>query len=219
MPELRNNRKVSSTLNNKRYGNQYNVNLKTFKKKLYENRTPNKINKYISQEADPNNNTYVGVARTNFITCPNCSDLLDIRHNLDTREQYIKCGKCGLNDIDLYVECKKHNKLELLQSSGFPVGQLFQMDKTKISDQLVRPSNIHKKYERDMDTGVMKRTVENNTVYSSTVAKSKSRHKNIDFVNEYENEMSDVQKEILKPIKRLVDTANIQITNIIDVNL
>src|SRR5215210_716633 len=98
MPQLKNNRMMtnnsSSTLNNKKYGNQYNVNLKTFKKKLYENRTPNKINKYISQESDSENNTYVGVARTNFITCPNCSELLDIRKNLESREQYIKCGKC-----------------------------------------------------------------------------------------------------------------------------
>jgi hypothetical protein len=218
MTQVRSNK--ISTLNNKKYGNQYNPNLKTFKKKLYQSRTPQKINKWIKEDSSADSNNYVGVARANYITCPNCTDLIDIRKNLEeTKDQYIKCRKCGIEDIDLVVELQKHNKMELLESAGFPTGELFNMNKMKISDQLVRPSSISKKYERDQETGVLKRTVENNTVYSSTVSKSRSKHKNVDFMREYNNEMDDVQKEILKPIKRLVDTANLQITNIIDVNL
>lgn len=215
MTKVRNNR--LSTLNNKNNissGQNTDRNIKYFKRKLYNTRRPQQINYKQSDTSLPDN--FIGISQTNYINCPDCNELIDIKLALENQDKTVHCARCGLYDIDLEMELRRNNKLELLESAGFPSGSLINQNKQTISDILVRPTTLKKNYVTDTETGVKRRIIDDTT---STMNTNKNRNKKImnkDIMNEY-NEMNDPDtKEFIKPVRTLIDKG-LQITGLYDV--
>lgn len=217
MPKLRNNK--LSTLNNKNNissGQNTDRNIKYFKRKLYNTRRPQQI-RYDNNKDDvslPDN--YIGIVQTNFINCPDCNELIDIRIPLENQDKTISCSVCGKYDIDLEMELRRNNKIELLESAGFPSGTLINPPKQTISDILVRPTQIKQNYVTDGETGVKRRTYDETNTTMNTNRNRNKKIMNKDLLNEY-NEMSDPDtKEFIKPVRTLIDKG-LQITGLYDV--
>lgn len=215
MAKLRNNK--LSTLNNKNNissGQNTDRNIKYYKRKMYNTRRPQQINYKQTDTSLPDN--FIGIVQTNFIHCPECNEMIDIQIPLQNQDKTVHCARCGKYDIDLEMELRRNNKLELLQSAGFPSGTLINPQKQTISDIMVRPTKLKQEYVTDTETGVKRRVVDDNM---STLNNNRNRTKKImnkDIMKEY-NEMTDEDtKEFIKPIRTLIDKG-LQITAVYDV--
>lgn len=213
MGRLRSNR--ISTLNKDKTNSTNIDSLTVYKRKLLESRKGTHTNIYNRKQVQNDIDNGVSIAKTNVIYCPDCRNLIDIKDILDNNPNDltnvpVRCKTCGNTDIDLILELKKQNKLELIGSGGIPNGNLFGMSETKIQDQLVRPSILNKRYERDIQTGLTVRKLE-----SSTLNKNKLKGRNKEFIENYENYLNSEEKTIYQPLKRMIDQG-MKITNIID---
>lgn len=211
---LRSNR--ISTLNKNKADSTNVDSLTVYKKKLLESRKGTHTNLLTRKQIHPEIDNGVYVTKTNVIYCPDCRNLIDIKDILDNNEDLtnapqVRCKTCGNTEIDLVLELKKQNKLELLSSGGIPSGNLFGMSETKIQDQIVRPSILTKRYERDINTGLIIRKVE-----TITMNKNKLKGRNKEFIENYENYLSAEEKTIYQPVKKMIDQG-MKITNIIDI--
>jgi len=198
--------------------------LKTYKQKLYETRKPINIQKHfrniITEDDDLNEQDQLGneinIIQTNFITCPECDALIDIKQYLETKTNIhaVKCTTCGIRDIDLVRELKKHNKLDLAKSAGIPTSKLLtDSENFDARNMIVRPTSLKLGYKKDTQTGVKQRIVQNSTVNNKA---DKNLHINSDFMDRYNNLMSDQQKIAYQPLKSLIDKG-IQIKRVIDI--
>jgi len=217
---IRNNRLNSLSKNSSlnTLNNNQQEGLKTYKQKLYETRKPVNIQKHFRNidESEETLGNEMHIIQANYITCPECDALIDIKPYLESKINIhaVKCTTCGIRDIDLLRELKKHNKLDLAKSAGIPTSKLLTDNETfDARNMIVRPTQIKTGYKKDPQTGVRQRIVQNSTVNNKA---DKNVHINSDFMNRYNNLMSDQQKIAYEPLKALIDKG-IQIKKVIDI--
>ena len=217
MGNIRNNRLNSLSKNSSQntLNNNQQDGLKTYKQKLYETRKPINIQKHFRNidESETLGNE-MHIIQANFISCPDCDALIDIQPYLETKTNIhsVKCTTCGIKDIDLLRELKKHNKMDLAKSAGIPSSKLLTDSETfDARNLIVRPTQIKMNYKKDSQTGLKIRKTD-----TSTIANRGNKHIDKDFMQRYENLMTDQQKEVYKPVTNLINKG-INIRNVIDI--